>query len=100
MEYPAARILQRPAVWVIDCLPEQSIGIGHDWRDHVYQLGQTGDLDAVRVAQQRDHEAADQERIFEVIDLFQQMRRLTAMTIHCIPAALTIPDVPFIERQP
>src|SRR6185369_15183006 len=28
------------------------------------------------------------------------MRRLLAMTIHRVPSALAIPDIPFIERQP
>ena len=100
IEHAPAGILQRPAVGIVDRLPEQPVGVGHDRSDHIHQLRQTGDLDAIRIAQQRNQQSADQQRVFQVVDFFQQMRRFLAAAVHRIPAALAIPDIPFIERQP
>ena len=49
--------------------------VGHERRDHVDELREAGDPHAIRIAEQRVDEAADEQRVLEVVDLLEQVRR-------------------------
>ena len=72
----------------------------HERSDHIDELCQAGDVHAIGVPQQRVEEAADQQRVLEVVDLFEQLRRDGAAAVGGLPVTRPIPDVPFVERQP
>src|SRR6185437_75222 len=79
---------------------KQAILVGHDWRDHIDQLSEAGNLDAIRIANQRIQHAADQECVLEIVDFFEKMWSFFAMAVDGISAARSVPDVPFVERKP
>ena len=80
--------------------PEKAVGISRDRRNNIYQLRQAGNLDAIGMAQESNHEPAYEQRVFEVIGFFQEMWRLLAVAIYGLSAALAIPDIPLVEGQP
>ena len=100
VEHAAARVAQRPGVRVVGALPQHAGVVGHERRDDVDQLRQAADADAIGVAQQRVDEAADEQRVLEVVDLLEQLRRELPPPVHRVAAAGPVPDVPFVERQP
>ena len=72
----------------------------HERSDHIDELCQAGDVHAIGVPQQRVEEPADQQRVLEVVDLFEQLRRDGATAVGGLPVTRPIPDVPLVERQP
>ena len=52
--------------------------IGHQRRDDVHELRETRQPHAIGVTQKRVERAADNQRVAEIVDLLQQMRRLCA----------------------
>ena len=75
IEHAAARVAERPGVRVVGALPQHAALVGHERRDHVDQLRQAPDAHAIRIAEQRVDEAADEQRVLEVVDLLEQPRR-------------------------
>ena len=55
--------------------PRRAAVDGPDRRDDVDELGETGDRDPVRVAQERDQQAADDQRVGQVVRVLGQGRR-------------------------
>ena len=77
---------------------------GPDRRDHVDELGEAGDADPVRVAEQRDQQAADHERVRHVLLVLGERRGATeprpvrlGLARHVVRQA---PDVPLVHAQP
>ena len=68
--------------------------------DDVDELREAGDVDSIRVAEQRVEKAAYQQRVLEVVDLLEQVRRDGAAAVGRRLVTRAIPDVPFVERQP
>ena len=52
------------------------------------------------MSQQRVEEAADEQRVLEVVDLLEQPWRKRTFAVGEVSAARAIPDVPLVERQP
>ena len=52
-------------------LPDSSAAYGHHWRDDVDELGEVGNLDAIRVIQQGDEKGSDEDQsrpeVFHVV---------------------------------
>jgi len=64
--------------WIINGLPPARAGIDrHNRRDHIHQLREAGDFDAVGVFQQRDEHTADDECVFHRVNVFQQRHHAT-----------------------
>jgi len=92
--------VQRPAIGIVDGLPVKTIGIGHDGSDDVDQLRQTSQLHAVGIADQSVEQSAHQQRVFQVVNLFQQMGHFLPVAVYCIAGGGAIPDIPLVEREP
>jgi hypothetical protein len=80
--------------------PGRATLLGHDRADDVNELREAGDLDAVAVVHQRDQGAADDQRVFVVVDFLDQARRDgPAGLAQIFDAARLVPDVPFVEGE-
>ena len=80
-------------------LAQDAVFVRHDGRDHVDELRQAGDLDAIGMAHEGIGEAADEQRIFQVVGLLEKMRRGLCVAVHGVAAAGAIPYVPFVEGE-
>ena len=83
VEHAAARVLEHPLVrdsrWTGAACPR----VGHQRRDHVDDLREAGHAHAVRLAHQRVEEAAGEQRVLEVVDLLEQLRRELPLPSRC-----------------
>jgi hypothetical protein len=72
-----------------------------DGRDHVHELGQAGDLDAVGVAQQRDEQAPDHERVGHRLVVLRERRRALERPrdVRVVRIRLLVPHVPLVDAQ-
>ncbi len=72
-----------------------------DRRDDVDELGQARDLDAVGVAQQRDQQAADDERVGHRLVVLRERRRVLerAGDVRVMRVGALVPDVPLVHAQ-
>ena len=73
----------------ISCLQDDALGIGHDGRDHVYELREIRHLHRAAMAMKDVERRGDPERVAQIVNFFEFV----------IVAALeprTEPDVPFI----
>ena len=100
IEHAAARVLQRPRVRVVDALAQHRRLVRHQWRDDIHDLRQAANAHALGLPQQRVDETTDQQRVFKVVDLLEQLRRERPVAVGVRAAARTIPDVPLVKRQP
>lgn len=82
------------------CLSEYAACVGHKGRNHVHQMREAPHIYAIRVAEQRVDEAAHEQRVLQVVDLFEQLRGLSAAAVGGIPAARAVSHVPLVKRQP
>jgi hypothetical protein len=51
-------------------------GLRHDGADHVHELRNAGRFHTIRVVDHGDQRPADDQRIFEVVNLLDKLRRL------------------------
>ena len=93
-------MLESPGIGVVDRLPEQSVLVGHNWRDHVHQLRQARHAHAIRTAYQGIQQPTHHQGVLEIVNLFEQVRRYLPLAIHSGSAARPVPHVPLVERQP
>ena len=100
IEHAAPCVAERPGIRIVDALTQDALIVGHERRDDVDELREAPDPHAIGIPQQRVDEAADEQRVLEVVDLFEQPRRGGAAAVARLRAARAIPDVPFVERQP
>ena len=99
LQYSASSVLAGEPVGIINGLPPAT-GIGsHDGRNDIDQLGHTGDLHAVGMAQQGNQHGANQQCILEIINIFQLMGRLRPALQLLIVIPGMIPHVPLVKGQ-
>ena len=67
--------------------------------DDVAELSDAADFDAVGMALQRHQHRADEQSIFEIVNIFQLMRRDFPHGDFFVGFHRVIPDVPFVEAQ-
>ena len=84
---------------VVDRLDQHLISPGENRRDHVHDLGDVRDLDAVGVADEAVQEARDHQRVFEIVDLLDEMSRELALRVHPLAVEGLVPDVPLVEAE-
>ena len=72
---------------------------GHDGRNHVHKLCQTGDLYTVGMAQQGDEHASHQKGVFKIIDILQLVWSLHPFFQLLVRFVAVIPDVPLIKGK-
>ena len=71
---------------VIDRLCPATASVSrHNGGDHIHQLGKTGNLHPVGIAQERNQHGAHQKGIFEIIDILQKRE--------CSVPLLALPDL-------
>ena len=100
IEHAAPCVPERPGIRIVDALTQDACLAGHERRDDVDELREAPNPDAIGIAQQRVDEAADKQRVLEVVDLFEQPGCGSAAAVARLRAARAVPDVPFVERQP
>ena len=79
-----------------DGLDEHVVTTGLDRSDDVDNLCDVGDLHHVCVADKAVQETSHDQCVFEVVTLFDQMRRNLVRTLHL---HVLVPDIPFVETQ-
>ena len=80
--------------------PSRTAGLGHDRTDDIHELGETGRLHTIRIVDHRDQRTADDQRVFEVVDFFDELRRLRPTGLAQVRGRMRlVPNVPFIQRQ-
>ncbi|MNI54477.1 hypothetical protein D3C73_1093750 [compost metagenome] len=80
-------------------LPGGSARLRHNRGDNIHQLCQTGHLHPVRMSEECDQHAADQERIFEIVMILQLGRSYAPRLNLGIGFIRMVPDVPFVEAE-
>ena len=73
-----------------------------DRGDDVHELGDAGDLHPVGAADELVEQAADEQRVLEVVVLLEQRRRLGPVPgppLLRVLLAVVVPDVPFVEAD-
>ncbi len=100
VEDAAGRVFQRQRVREVGGLAQDAFLAGHERRDHIDDLRQATDPDAVGLAQERIQQSADQQRVLEVVDFLEQPGCELAVAIGVIAAVGAVPDVPLVEGQP
>ena len=74
---------------------------GHDGCNDIDKLSQAGNFHPVRIAQQRDQQAAGQQGILEIVDIFQQGQRLAPAVVlrdALILLERMVPNIPLVKR--
>ena len=79
--------------------PGSAAIFSHDRGDDIDQLGDTRHLDTVSVAEQGHQQAANQQCILEIVDIFQLRGRDLPGFEGSIGVVGMVPDVPFIDRE-
>lgn len=82
--------------------PGRPAWLGHDRRDHVDQLGEAGDGHPVRVPQQCDEQAAEDDGVGDAVVVLQQPGRLgpvERVLLRLLLEPLLVPDVPLVEGE-
>ncbi|EGE61069.1 hypothetical protein RHECNPAF_1260048 [Rhizobium etli CNPAF512] len=86
---------------IIDRLaPGSTAVLGHDRRNDVDELGDAGDAHPVGTADEGVEDTADLQHVLEIIDVFEQMRRVRPLVARQDLLVLLVgmvPDVPFVE---
>ena len=82
--------------------PHAAAIAGHNGSNHVHQLRQTGNLHAIRVAQEGDEHRAHQQRVLKIVNILQKGQRpipLIPLPDFLILLIGVVPDVPLVEGQ-
>ena len=79
--------------------PGRTARLRPDRGDRVHELGEAGDLHAVRVPEQRDEQRADDNGVRERVGVLDQPRMLRPRPIGLVVEAGEVPDVPLVEGQ-